>query len=111
MPVSQFRLIDESAVEELKNIENNPAIHFDHSVPIEGVIAAVARCIPDVAVVTDKASFTYADIDRISTVMAKNLAALGVSRGNESRRDDSAFGVDAAHPSCHNEGRCRIYAA
>lgn len=82
MPVSQFRLIDESAVEELKNIENNPAIHFDHSVPIEGVIAAVARCIPDkVAVVTDKASFTYADIDRISTVMAKNLAALGVSKG------------------------------
>ena len=82
LPVSALRLINDVAEDELKNIESTPALDFDHTVPIEGVIAAVAREIPDKpAVVTPAGSFTYAEIDRISTVMAQNLVKRGVGPG------------------------------
>lgn len=80
--VSGFRLINEVAEDDLKAIESAPALDFDRAVPIEGVISSVARETPDkVALVTKADTFTYADIDRISTVMSRNLIAAGVKRG------------------------------
>lgn len=80
--VSEFRLINDADEEELKNIESSPALDFDRSVPIEGVVAALAREIPDkTALVVSSRSFTYADLDRISTVISQNLIASGVKRG------------------------------
>lgn len=78
-PVSEFCLINDVAEDELKNIESAPALGFDRTIPIEGVISALARVIPDKpAVVAPGGSYTYAEIDRISSIMAKNLIAAGV---------------------------------
>ncbi|MBP3298882.1 MAG: amino acid adenylation domain-containing protein [Muribaculaceae bacterium] len=80
--VSSFRLTDAAADAELKDMESAPALDFDRSVPIEGAIAALAREIPDkTALVAPDASYTYAEIDRLSTVMAHNLKAAGVTPG------------------------------
>lgn len=81
-PVSEFRLINDASENELKNIESSPALDFDPTTPIEGVIASLARAIPDKqAVVVPGGSYTYAEIDRISSVMAKNLMDAGVECG------------------------------
>lgn len=81
-PVSEFNIIGEAAENELKQLENCPALDFDRSVPLEGVIAAVAREVPEkLALVTDDKSYTYGELDRISTVMAQNLVAQGVEKG------------------------------
>ena len=77
--VSTFRIINEASENELKNIESAPALDYDRSVPIEGVVARIAREIPDkTAIVTDEKSLTYAELDSISTIMARNLRARGI---------------------------------
>lgn len=82
LPVSSFSLLDEADLQELKNIESEPALEYDHSVPIEGVVARLAQEIPEkVAIVTEKASYTYSELDRISSVIAQNLQANGVKKG------------------------------
>ena len=81
-PVTGFSLMDEVSEERLMHIESVPALDFDRTVPIEGVVARVAREIPEkTAVVTDDSSYTYAEIDRLSTVMARQLEARGVCPG------------------------------
>lgn len=81
-PVCRFHLMNETELESLKEIESEPAIDFDHSVPIEGVVARLAREIPDkTAIVTDNGSYTYGELDHVSTVMARNLQSMGVGRG------------------------------
>lgn len=80
--VSTFALMDAASEDELKNIEGEPALDFDHTVPIEGVVARLAREIPDhTAIMTDNGSLTYEELDRLSTVMAQNLSAMGVEPG------------------------------
>lgn len=80
--LSTFAIVDECAAIEIESIESAPALDYDHSVPIEGAIAAMAREIPDkAAIVTDRLTLTYGELDRISSVMARNLADMGIKRG------------------------------
>ncbi len=82
LAVSGFKLIGDEARAELEAMEKNPALDFDRDIPIEGVIASVAEQNPDKpAVVTESVSLTYGEVERLSSVMARNLAALGVKRG------------------------------
>ena len=81
-PLSGFCLVSEYAANELKAIESTPALDYDRTVPIEGAVAAMAREIPDkAAIVTDNMTLTYAELDRISSVMARNLIELGIKSG------------------------------
>lgn len=83
LPLSEFRLIDREATRELEAVEKAPALHFDPSLPIESLISARAHEIPEkVAVVAPGRSLSYAEIDRISSVMAANLREIGVGHGS-----------------------------
>ena len=82
-PVASFRLTDDAAERELKGIESTPALDFDRSVPIEGVVARIAREMPDktALVAPSGRAYTYSELDRTSTVMAAALRKAGVEPG------------------------------
>lgn len=83
LPVSRLRLVGGEEEKELEALESVPALPYDRSVPIEGVIAEVARRFPDkAAVVTDDVTLTYAQVDNITTRMSRRLSEKGVEKGD-----------------------------
>lgn len=81
LPVSQLRILTDEDARELAEIELNPPLEYDRSVPIEGAVAAMAGQQPDKpAVVTDSITLSYGEVDRLSSVMAKNLTDLGIGK-------------------------------
>lgn len=83
LPISRLALVSGEEEEELKRLETVPALPYDRSMPIEGVIASVARRIPGkAAVVAGNVTLTYADVDMITTRMSRRLAENGIVPGD-----------------------------
>lgn len=82
LAVSALSLVDKAGEDELKSLETAPALEFDHNLPIEGVIATNARELPEkAAIVTDGRTYSYSEVDMISTRMSRRLAENGVKQG------------------------------
>lgn len=83
MKVSDFRFVDESDVERFSRLEIGPENIFDRSKPIEACIAETAASHPDkAALIFGEEELSYSDLERISTNIAGNLAALGIGEGD-----------------------------
>lgn len=82
-PLTSLSLVDEAQTAELRLLEDAPALPYDRAVPIEGVIARMARELPGkAAVVTAKRTITYSQLDEISTRIARSLESKGLRRGD-----------------------------
>lgn len=81
-PVCRLDLISEPDAKALHEIERCPALDFDRTLPIEAVVAERASAAPgNIAVAFADREYTYEDVDRISTVIARRLRDSGIGKG------------------------------
>lgn len=83
MPVTGFGFVDDDSAAILEKLEKGPENIFDRSKPIEAVIAETAAKHPDkTALISGDNKLSYNDIEHLSNVIAGNLAALGIGKGD-----------------------------
>lgn len=81
--MSEVSLLDQEWKQRIIGISSGPALEIDGNESFPEIFTRCAQNNPDsIAVVDDKGNYTYADLDRISDIMAEKLIGSGVGQGD-----------------------------
>lgn len=82
-PVTDLQFVSDISAERLRTFEHAPALDFNHDIPIEGAIAAVATKMPEhQAVIFGHKAITYGVLENLTSAMADTLRDKGIGRGD-----------------------------
>lgn len=81
--MSEVSLLDQEWKQRIIGLSSGPALEMEGNESFPEIFTRCAQNNPDsIAVVDDKGNYTYADLDRISDIMAEKLIGSGVGQGD-----------------------------